>query len=322
MQYRELSSYELTVSELCFGTMRYAAKSGIPDERSSAGTQALEEAIERGVNFIHSSYEYRTRWLTGAILRKHPKRNDLHHIIKVNVPDWEEPRFDARKFRTQVETALHELSADRIAVVQHLQRGVARADITSEAGDVHRLQQFDEVTSELGEVAEKLREEGKIGAVLSFPYTVAYARRAVEAPVYSGLVAYFNPLETEMYEFFPRLEELNKDFISIRPLAGGILTDRRVERDTLPPDDRMREEKFDDSYLRLGVVRQAIGTRPLDSWQQFAFCFSLAHPVIKSTVLGINTVEHLGTALQAENNVPLDVLEKIYRMSQGFRDGE
>lgn len=318
MERRQLSSYDSAVSELCFGTMRYAAKSGIPDEHSSAGARALEEAIERGVNFIHSSYEYQTRWLTGEVLKNHPKRNELHHIIKVNVPDWEEPRFDARKFRTQVETALQELGAERIAVVQHLQRGTARSDITTESADIHRLEQFEEVTSELGEVVERLQEEGKMGVVLSFPYTVAYARRALEAPVYSGLVAYFNPLETEMYPLLDRLEELNKDFISIRPLAGGILTDRRVDRHSLPQDDRMRDEKFDESYRRLEAVKQVIGTLPAKSWEQFAFRFSLAHPVIKSSVLGVNTVEHLNTALHTGDEIPMNVLDEVYSVNQGF----
>jgi aryl-alcohol dehydrogenase-like predicted oxidoreductase len=309
MRYRQLTGSNIEVSELCFGTMRYASKSGDLDEVGKAGRRALEEAIDRGVNFVHSSYEYGTRWLTGQTLEKHPRRRELHHIIKVNVPDWDEPQFSSEAFRDQVETALRELHADRIAVVQHLQRGVPRPEITSAASTAHRLAEFDRVAGALGEIASKMQGEGKIGTVMSFPYTVDYARRAVASEVYSGLVAYFNPLETEMYEFFDTLAEQNKDFISIRPLAGGILTDRRVDRDTLGADDRMKDPKWDERYRQIEAIAPAVG--PLStSWQRFAFRFSLGHPVIKSSVLGVNTVSHLDAAGPAPE-VSVSVLERV-----------
>ena len=295
MKYRSLNGLAEPVSELCFGTMRYARKDGVEDSRSAAGTVALEKAIERGVNFIHSSYEYETRWLTGRLLKAHRKRADMHHIIKVNVPDWEEPRFSRNSFRRQVESALIELGAERIAVVQHLQRGVSRKEIMTDTGNQHRLAQFDEVSSELAEITGELRQAGKIGTVMSFPYTVDFARLAVEADVYSGLVAYFNLLETEMVEFFPRLREQGKDFVAIRPLAGGILTEKRVDRESLPSDDRMRTSASDSMYARLEQVRSLTGKPPVP-WEQYAFQFTLADPLVKSTVLGINNEVHLATA--------------------------
>ncbi len=314
MRYRQLAGSNIEVSELCFGTMRYASKSGELDDVGRAGRRALEEAIDRGVNFVHSSYEYGTRWLTGATLAEHPRRQEIHHIIKVNVPDWEEPRFSPEAFRSQVETALRELHTDQIAVVQHLQRGVGRGEITSDAGTAHRLGEFDQVSEALGEIASKMRDEGKIGTVMSFPYTVEYARRAVASEVYSGLVAYFNPLETEMYEFFDSLEEQSKDFISIRPLAGGVLTDRRVDRDTLPAEDRMKDPKWDERYRQIEAISPAVA--PLStSWEQFAFRFSLGHPVIKSSVLGVNTVAHLEAAAPASDapasEVPTTLLKRV-----------
>lgn len=313
MRYRKLASYNISVSELCFGTMRYADRNGPENETSAAGRRALEAAIDRGVNFIHSSYEYQTRWLTGSVLNQHPRRSELHHIIKVNVPDWDEPRFSAQSFRRQVEEALSELSAERIAVVQHLQRGVSRKEITSAAGTRHRLAQFDEVTTELNEIADRLREEGKIGSVLSFPYTVDYAARAVESEVYAGLVAYFNPLETEMSPYFSRLAELGKDFISIRPLAGGILTDRRVDRSALPADDRMQDSRWDGFYRRLEALKPEIGELSM-SWEQYAYQFSLADPVIKSSVLGINTVHHLDTAADVPP-VAADAVTRVHEIN-------
>lgn len=127
MRYRAFGNTGLEVSEICYGTMRYASQDGTHDERSSAAARALEEAIDAGINFIHSSYEYGTRWLTGEILGQHPRRHELHHIIKINVPDWGQPKFDPMVLRSQVEDALRELQVDRIAVIQHLHRGLRQA---------------------------------------------------------------------------------------------------------------------------------------------------------------------------------------------------
>ena len=114
MNYRKFGNTDLVVSEICFGPMRFSAKEPGADDQSKAGQRALERALERGVNFIHSSYEYRTRWARGQVLKDHPQRHDLYHIIKVPVPDFDDGgKFDAAKFRLRVEEALRDLHTER-----------------------------------------------------------------------------------------------------------------------------------------------------------------------------------------------------------------
>ena len=123
MHYRKFGDTDLEVSEICFGPMRFAAKEAGEDDKSQTGQNALEHAIDRGVNFIHSSYEYKTRWSMSRVLKNHPKRHDLHHIIKVPDPDFDDGgKFDAPKFRLRVEEALRDLHTEHIDVLQHLQR--------------------------------------------------------------------------------------------------------------------------------------------------------------------------------------------------------
>ncbi len=76
MNYREIGKTGLQVSEICFGPMRC---SSVQD-----GEKALDHAIDSGINVVHSSYEYQTIEQLGSYIAKHPKRHDLHHIIKVN----------------------------------------------------------------------------------------------------------------------------------------------------------------------------------------------------------------------------------------------
>jgi aryl-alcohol dehydrogenase-like predicted oxidoreductase len=321
MKYRTYGNTDLSVSEICYGTMRYASKSGKQDEQSRNGARALEEAVDSGINFIHSSFEYGTRWLTGEVLGKHPKRHELHHIIKVNVPDWGEATFDKQKFRRQIEDALRELNTDRIAVVQHLHRGTLERELGYCAeGEPKRLSEYDEVTEPLKEEFSRLREEGKVAYLASFPYTVGYAEKVVESGDFTGLVAYFNALETEMADLFPALETSGMGFIGIRPFAGGLLTDRRVHRQELPKDDRMRDTQFDRFYDQLAELGRELSLEP-ESWTTYAVRFAVSDPRITSTVIGINTPEQLRTAVNAVEQGPVDseVVQKAHEICTSFR---
>ncbi len=322
MKYRNYGKTDLRVSEICFGTMRYAPKARGSNEQIEAAKRALEEAVDLGINFIHSSYEYGTRWLTGEVLGQHPKRHNLHHIIKVNVPEWGQKGFDAKIFRAQVEEALRSLGVDRIAVVQHLHRGNLDPKLGYCAeGEPKRLAKFDAVTEPLVEVFEKMKQEGKVMHLATFPYTVGYGQKAVESGSFSGIVSYFNALETEMLDIFPGIQEQDMGFIGIRPLAGGLLTDRRVNRSSLPEDDRMKNTEWDRVYDQLGELRKELPEEP-DSWTKFSIRFSLAHPLIASTVIGINTPEQLRTAIAAlEGEYPGDeVLQTAHCICKSFRE--
>lgn len=57
MQLRRFGNTDLEVSPICFGPMRFASRDGSDDDVSRHGRRALERALERGVNFLHSSYE-------------------------------------------------------------------------------------------------------------------------------------------------------------------------------------------------------------------------------------------------------------------------
>ncbi len=321
MQYRQFGSSDLQLSGVCYGTMRYAPKDGSFDDVARAGKRALEAAIDRGINCIHSSYEYRTRWLTGRVLRDHPGRSGLHHIIKVNAPDFGEERFDRSEFRRQVEEALRDLHADRIAVVQHLQRGAYDKGIGySEESEPIRLAEFDRTVSELAAVSEELRREGKIGHVVSFPYTMGYARKIPGSSAFDGIAAFFNPLETEMMELFPALRETGKGFIAIRPLLAGLLTDRRHDPDSLPPDDRLAGPEWKRLYDQLTELKGKL-QHPVESWTSFSLRFTLSDPAVTTMVVGINSEEQLDSILSALEGSPEppEVLQAAHEVNREFR---
>lgn len=317
MNYREFGTTGLKFSEICYGTWRFASADGTPDERSNAGERALRTALDNGINVIHSSHEYGTRWLTGSVLKDHPKRHDIHHVIKVNEPDFEQPEFDRKKFRTQIEDALRDLHTERIAVVQHLQRGsIPKSIAYSSEGDPVRLAEFPASAEVFTEEVEKLKEQDKVASVASFPYTVGYARKAVESGVYDGLVAYFNLLETEWVDLFDSMRKKGMGFIGIRPLLAGLLTDKRVDRSRLAGDDRLAGSEWNEKYEQLSRLRTELNLNP-DSWTRYAIRFSLSHRLIASTAVSINSPAQLEDALEAaDGNYPSeDDLARIHAIN-------
>ena len=298
MRYRRFGNTDLEVSEICFGPMRFAAKEPADDQKSNAGQRALARALERGVNFIHSSYEYGTRWSLGQVLKDHPKRHDVHHIIKVPVPDFHDcGKFDASKFRLRVEEALKDLHAETIAVLQHLQRDDPNTDD-------QRIPDIGSVHEPMQEIFQKLKEEGKVGYLTTFPYSPGFAAEVSKSPAFSGMVAYYNAIEMEMAQYFDDMEQQGWGFFCIRPFMAGILTDRRAVRSQLPDDDRFQDEGWNAAYKRIGLLNELFGD-VIGSWTQFAIKFALIHPIVTSLIVGLNTVEQVDNVLDvADGNYP------------------
>ena len=298
MHYRKFGNTDLEVSEICFGPMRFAVTEQGEDELSATGKRALERALERGVNFIHSSYEYGTRWAVGQVLKNHPQRAAVHHIIKVPVPDFNDGGlFDAAKFRLRVEESLRDLHAERIAVLQHLHR-----ERPNEDG--RRIPQIPAVCEVMLETFEKLRNEGKVGYLTTFPYSPGFAPEALKTNAFSGMVAYYNPIEMEMAEYFPSMQVKGEGFFCIRPFMGGLLTDRRAVRSQLPEGDRCLAENWNAAYERMALLQETLNVE-ITSWTSFAIQFSLIHPIVTSLIVGLNTPEQVDGILDAaDGNYP------------------
>lgn len=312
MQYRKFGNTDLEVSEICFGPMRFSAKEPSEDDVSQSGQSALEYAIERGVNFIHSSYEYNTRWAMSRVLKNHPKRHDLHHIIKVPVPDFDDNgKFDAKKFRLRVEEALRDLHTEHIDVLQHLQRARPNEDHL-------RIPDIASTHEAMLECFAQLKEEGKVSYLTTFPYTPGFANEALKSDAFSGMVAYYNPIEMEMAEFFPQMEKNGQGFFCIRPFMGGLLTDRRANRSQLPADDRYQNASWDDTYQQFEKLQSTLGIE-IPSWTDFAIKFGLCHPIVTSLIVGLNSKEQVDGVLNAaDGNYPdHSVFEKALEI---FRD--
>ena len=297
MRHRRFGKTNLELSEITFGAMRFVP--GLHKKNDlDQGKAALEAALANGVTTIHSSYEYGTRYALGEVLSRHQGRGRLQHIIKAAVPDYDDDRFDPAKFRDMVETALRELHAERIDIVQHLQRGVDKGMIYDERGDPARIAAMPTVNADLREIFDKLKDEGKVGCLSTFPHTTGFAKAAIESGVFDGMVAFFNLAETEMVPLFDAMRERGMGYVTMRPYCQGLLTDKWKDPTRLPAGDPRLGPDLAHVRERFQRLQAELGNE-VESWTKLAVKFALADPLFPSVILGMNTVDQVETAIAA-----------------------
>lgn len=315
MKYRKFGNTDLEFSEIIFGALRFVDGAQARNDED-LGRRALLDALDAGVNTIHSSYEYGTRWALEKILSEHPNRVDIQHIIKVPSPDYADKQFDKGNFRAHVETALRELKTDRIAIVQHLQRGVLKDIIYDERGDPARIAAMADTNAALADTAAQMRAEGKLGYVVTFPHTVGYARTAVASGGFDGLIAFWNFLETEMLPVFDDCAARNMGVFSMRPYLQGILTDKRADRHALAAEDPKRGSDWDAHYALFDRIKAELGDE-IDSWDGAAIRFALSHAALSGVVVSMNNPDQVRAALAAVEGPRFDrtFLERVAQLS-------
>lgn len=325
MKYREFGNTGLLVSEVGIGTMRLTADAAhVPEQLRYSGDAAdavnlearkiVETALDAGVNCFHSSEDYGTWWLLGEVLGTRPERDDIHHVIKLTTPDYDESFFDPSLVRASVERALAALHTERISFVQHLHRGprVSPSEAYSEKGDSRRIARFIESQSEIGEIFDDLKREGKIGAVVTFPHTMGFLEASLTAHIYGGVVHFLNLLETEIVPLLPRLESEAVGLFALRPLLQGMLSDHRLDRDNLGTSDPARLPIWDSRYAVLDRVLGAID-RGESTLSSFALRFALSFPQVSSVISSPRDSSQLREMLEASqaDRLPASDLQAI-----------
>ncbi len=318
MQYNTLIGTDLRFSALTFGAYRFASKDPADTEAVSTGKRALAAALDAGINTIHSSFEYGTRWVLDDVLGERPERHQLNHIIKVPSPDYEDASFSEKQFRETIETALRELHTDRITIVQHLQRGVPKPIIYNSRGDVDRLANFDAVTDDLLSTFDKLKDEGKVGHLYTFTHTQAFADRAIASRRFEGMVEFFNVIENDMLDRFPTMREQGMGFFAMRPFLQGMLTDRRADSARLENDEHFGKQEWVPHLKRLSRIEPLVKEAGWN-WDELALRFALQPDLVPSVIASMNREDQVIRAVEAIDGPGPDA-ELVSRIREVSRD--
>jgi aryl-alcohol dehydrogenase-like predicted oxidoreductase len=203
----------VTLSRLTLGTMRLSSAGDV-----QAAADLIDYASDAGLTSLHCSSEYESFPLFVAAWnsRSPSARLGSSLMTKVASPHFGEDRFSATALRSKVDDYLQKLTVERLDVVQWL----LRFDLKQEDA---RLRIFEEGAAEIAGVAAELKQAGKIGSFVSFPYTKGVGEAALRASFCDGLALYVNPLEREMDDLLMSAETVGKPVVAIRPFAAGRL---------------------------------------------------------------------------------------------------
>lgn len=313
--HRRLEGTSLDVSVLCYGPMRLATKP--TDPLLPVHERAMRAALEGGINFVHSSYEYGVRWLMNRVLHDHPARHDLHHVIKVPVPDWEDGAFDAAKYEARIDEALKDLCCEKIALIQWMWR-IRPHD------EMHRLPLLAQCIEGLKETHARLADKGKVGELATFPYfPQSAAASMMSAANFRSMIGYYNLLEVELSPVADMLAADGRGFLAIRPLYEGVLTDRYADYASVPEGHRLKKPKYEALFAHRAALMDAVPEIAETGITKFALHFPLMSPTCASVIVGMNTEEQVHQLVDLCRDVPADpaLAAKVRTASAELADG-
>jgi len=274
------------ISPVALGTMRFVDK-GLSKEELTYLIEFLYKEV--GINIHHSSYEYNSYSLYCDALHSIKYKADLKHICKLSAPDFKEENFSSNSLREKVCKEIKTLGIERIDFLQWLFR-------SEPIDDVIRLDKLKDKLNDVEYCFQNLIQEGLIGVVGTFPYSVRFGKHVSERITnVSGWITYFNLLEQEYVDNLS-----NEWMIGLRPLAAGRLLSHF--------------QQLDDAMLQNIVP---LGNSKTEQVLHICLAYCLANTQVKTNVLSVNSLEQaesLSRILQSVEPLSQNKMEQLLNL--------
>ena len=299
MNYRDLGSTGMRVSEISLGTWALGSEWGEVSEEDALAT--LNHAVDSGVNFLDTADVYgdgRSEKLIGRLLKDRPN-DGIFVATKAGrrLDPHTAEGYNHENLSAFVERSLKNLGVETLDLLQlHCPPTEAyRQDETYEALD-------------------RLVEVGKVRHYGASVEKVEEARMALEYPGVETVQIIFNIFRQKPAEaFFPLAEEKNVGILARVPLASGLLSGRMSSDRDFPENDHRNFNRdgaaFDKGETFSGVpfetgIEAAEDLKALvpDGYTlaQFALRWILMHPAVSCAIPGAKSPE------QAADNIAAD----------------
>jgi aryl-alcohol dehydrogenase-like predicted oxidoreductase len=304
MKYRTLGKTGLRVSIVGLGTMVHAGHFG--PMKDSESLEAIETALELGVNFIDTSDAYGAGYgetLLGNAFKG--KRDKIVIATKGgNVmvgPNRGKRIFEPDYISRVMDESLRRLQTDYI--------------------DLYQLHNPTVEVIERGAVWEVLEHAKKAGKIRHYGVSINSMEEGTAA-VKDGraetIQVEYNLLAQEPAEtFFPAAQQANIGVIARVPLKRGILTGKLKQSDEQRfqgEDVRARSFKGEAFAQELAKAEQLkfLAHGPVQSLGQAAIAFCIAHPAVSVVIPGARNAEQMReNASAADIEIPAADLDKI-----------
>jgi len=288
MFYRTLGKTGLSVSEISLGTWQVGGKwgSGFSDENAE---RILNEAIDKGINFIDTADVYENRKSEAAVGRVIRSRKEEVYIatkcgrfINPHTNEGYQPKV----LREFVEKSLKNTGLDRLDLVQ----------LHCPPTEVYYRQ-------EIFEEFEKLKQEGKVAYL---GVSVEKVEEALKAKIIFNM---FRQRPAKL--FFKEAEKRNVGIIARVPLASGLLSGKYSANTTFGGEDHRnfnrKGEAFDqgetfsglDYDLGLKAVEQLKNLFPKEfELVNVALKWILMYNSVSCVIPGVSKIEQLTSNLK------------------------
>jgi aryl-alcohol dehydrogenase-like predicted oxidoreductase len=304
MKYKTLGKTGLRVSIVGLGTMVHAGHFG--PMKDSESLEAIETALELGVNFIDTSDAYGAGYgetLLGNAFKG--KRDKIVIATKGgNVmvgPNRGKRIFEPDYISRVMDESLRRLQTDYI--------------------DLYQLHNPTVEVIERGAVWEVLERAKKAGKIRHYGVSINSMEEGIAA-VKDGraetIQVEYNLLAQEPAEtFFPAAQQANIGVIARVPLKRGILTGKLKQSDEQRfqgEDVRARSFKGEAFAQELAKAEQLkfLAHGAVQSLGQAAIAFCIAHPAVSVVIPGARNAEQMReNASAADVEIPAADLEKI-----------
>jgi len=339
MKLKRLGRTDLTVTEICLGTMTWGSQN-----TEAEGHAQINHALEAGVNFMDTAELYavpgsketsgRTEEIIGNWFAATGKRDKWVLASKIvgggSAFIRDGRRADGASIREAVDASLRRLRTDYIDLYQihwasrghyNFDHGWTYAPHTQDTGDV--LANIGEMLEVLGDLvkAGKIRH---VGVSNETTWGIAQWLRIAEDRNLPRLVSVQNEYNLIRRQFDLDLAELSHHetvgLLAYSPLAAGLLTGKYAGG-VIPPGSRAEYQKgmwrmSEYSLPPVGEYVTLARQHGLDP-AQMAIAFCLTRPFMTSVIIGATSMEQLKTNLGALDvtlsNEVLAGIEAIHR---------
>ena len=304
MQYRRLGKTGFDVSEISLGTWQVGGKWGDPFEHGTAD-RILNEAIDRGVNFIDTADVYSAGESETAVGRVVRSRSEYIYVATKcgrQIDPHTSDNYTVNALRGYVEESLRRMKIERIDLIQ-----------------LHSIPNQVYYRPEIFGLFERLKEEGKIQHLGVSVEKVEEAIKAMEYPNVAAVQIIFNLFRQRPAElFFELARKHNIGIIARVPLASGLLTGKFNQETTFGKEDHRNFNRDGAAFDRgetFSGVDFATGLRAVNELKELfpeeqnlapiALQWILSFPEVSCIIPGASKAEHLRSNLGVVDRPPL-----------------
>lgn len=322
MKYKKLGSSDLSVSEVCLGTMTFGEQN-----TEAEAHQQLDFALAHGVNFIDTAEMYpvmpraetvnRTEQYIGTWIKQSGKRDQIILATKVAGPSRGMPwirngdnDLDEKNIRAAVEGSLRRLQTDYIDLYQ-LHWPSRNAPIFGQKEFDPELERESIAIEATLSVLDSLIKEGKIkhiGVSNETPWGVSEFIKHAERQQQARIISIQNPYHLMNRSYEQGLTETcfreKVGLLAYSPLAFGRLTGKYVDNTQAKGRLTQFPPTWSPRYMRQDVIATSgrytklardFGYTPT----QLALAWCYSRWFVASTIIGATNLQQLEENIRA-----------------------